>query len=277
MSQDSPRSPFEVPHEEEDESEELDTDTDNQQQFEEEEADGSESDSEDCSMHTSSPDPDIHQENRSRNVFVFKPRCLKMKDINSPPDLPAKIPFKNSVEEDNSQSRAQNGDHDEEKPRNDLNNDEITILKSILDYYSKNGAYPLHNSPALHDFLKNSLQIDVRPWDLNDEISILREKYINIREKESDMNADDDHLNEFNEDKKKKGLRVEEEPDLSEFPFLKESLHFGKNLTALRLVGNSKLKELDEKWRKLQVEELEFFLKRLDLIREQTKLILDAI
>ncbi|CAL5343375.1 unnamed protein product [Camellia sinensis] len=270
MSQDSPRSPFEVPHEEEDQSEELDTDTDNQQQFEEEEADGSESNSEDCRIHTSSPDPDIHQENRSRNVFVFKPRCLKMKDINSPPDLPAKIPFKNSVEEDNSQSRAQNGDHDEEKPRNDLNNDEITILKSILDYYSKNGAYPLHNSPALHDFLKNSLQIDVRPWDLNDEISILREKYINIREKESDMNADDDHLNEFNEDKKKKGLRVEEEPDLSEFPFLKESLHFV-------LVGNSKLKELDEKWRKLQVEELEFFLKRLDLIREQTKLILDAI
>ncbi|KAI8029514.1 hypothetical protein LOK49_LG01G01304 [Camellia lanceoleosa] len=151
------------------------------------------------------------------------------------------------------ESRAQNGDHDEEKPRNDLNNDEITILKSILDYYSKNGIYPFHNSITLHDFLKNSLQIDVHPWDLNDEISKLREKYINIQEKESDMNADDDHLNVFNEDKKKKGLRVEEEQDLSEFPFLKESLHFGKNLNALRLVGNSKLKELDEKWRKLQL------------------------
>ncbi|THG09710.1 hypothetical protein TEA_012223 [Camellia sinensis var. sinensis] len=103
----------------------------------------------------------------------------ELKDINSPPDLPAKIPFKNSVEEGNSQNRAKNGDHDEEKPRNDLNNDEITILKSILDN-SKNGVYPFHNFPALHDFLKNSLQIDVHPRDLNDEISKLREKYINI-------------------------------------------------------------------------------------------------
>ena len=45
----------------------------------------------------------------------------------------------------------------------------------------------------------------------------------------------------------------------------------------LELIGGSKKLELEEKWKKLREEEMELYLKRVDLIREQTKLILEAM
>ncbi|XP_023544486.1 STOREKEEPER protein-like [Cucurbita pepo subsp. pepo] len=44
----------------------------------------------------------------------------------------------------------------------------------------------------------------------------------------------------------------------------------------LNLIGQSKRTELEEEWKKLHLAELELFLKRTDLIRDQAKLILDA-
>lgn len=44
----------------------------------------------------------------------------------------------------------------------------------------------------------------------------------------------------------------------------------------LELIGQSKRTELEEEWKKLHVAELELFLKRTELIRDQAKLILDA-
>ncbi|XP_038882180.1 probable transcription factor At1g61730 [Benincasa hispida] len=44
----------------------------------------------------------------------------------------------------------------------------------------------------------------------------------------------------------------------------------------LELIGQSKRTELEEEWKKLHLAELELFLKRTELIRDQTKLILDA-
>ncbi|KAM7494721.1 hypothetical protein LguiB_029330 [Lonicera macranthoides] len=50
--------------------------------------------------------------------------------------------------------------------------------------------------------------------------------------------------------------------------FLKENMS---------LIGSSKAKELDIKWRNLQVEELELYSKRMELITEQSKLLVDAV
>ncbi|GAB4825091.1 hypothetical protein Ancab_007966 [Ancistrocladus abbreviatus] len=45
----------------------------------------------------------------------------------------------------------------------------------------------------------------------------------------------------------------------------------------LRLVGKSRLEELDAKWKQLKVAETELFLKRMELIKEGTSLILNGI
>ena len=45
----------------------------------------------------------------------------------------------------------------------------------------------------------------------------------------------------------------------------------------LSLVGSSELKELDSKWKKQNAAEVEVFLGRIDLIREQTRMVLDAM
>ncbi|KAJ8761668.1 hypothetical protein K2173_004444 [Erythroxylum novogranatense] len=44
----------------------------------------------------------------------------------------------------------------------------------------------------------------------------------------------------------------------------------------LDLVDGEKKAKMEEKWRKLHVEEVELFLKRIELMREQAKLMLEA-
>ncbi|KAK9168337.1 hypothetical protein Syun_000477 [Stephania yunnanensis] len=67
-------------------------------------------------------------------------------------------------------------------------------------------------------------------------------------------------------------------------------IQFGKGLTApppffgdflakegLGLIGSSKSKEFEQKWQKLIVDETKMYLRRLDLLREHTKSLLDAL
>ncbi|KAA8526928.1 hypothetical protein F0562_008843 [Nyssa sinensis] len=269
----------------------------------------------------------------SRSVFALRPRVLSMEDAASPASVSSmKRPFKNSIEGDDSQRKKTkknedmvlNDGRDDENPRSDPSKplfqgfpyeenedyeDEIAILKGILDYYSKNGIYPFANSSVLHDFINNSLNVNVCPLQLENKILELREKYMKIVEKEGgepkflepcDQEAFHllkkiwgteskhvDNLNEFNGEERQKSLGAGQEPDLAMYPFLKDSLQFGNKSVpvvqesivkvGLGMIGNSKAKELNEKWKMLQVEELEFYLKRVDLIREQTKLMLDGL
>ncbi|GMP66962.1 hypothetical protein CsSME_00027105 [Camellia sinensis var. sinensis] len=83
-------------------------------------------------------------------------------------------------------------------------------------------------------------------------------------------------------------------PDQKEFwvtfPCLKESLELkeystfsmpelGKNLLkdGMSTIGSAKAMELEEKWKIFRQEEVALYLKRTELIQEQTKLILDAM
>ncbi|XP_038889060.1 STOREKEEPER protein-like [Benincasa hispida] len=75
---------------------------------------------------------------------------------------------------------------------------------------------------------------------------------------------------------------------LSEYPWLKASFMVENDKFCseglMRLVrermpsiGSEKAKELDDKWRKLGESELELYVKKIDLVREQCKLILDSM
>ncbi|OVA13158.1 Protein of unknown function DUF573 [Macleaya cordata] len=77
-----------------------------------------------------------------------------------------------------------------------------------------------------------------------------------------------------------------EEKNWSLYPCLYESLRSNKNSTkvgesllkeGLSSIGESKAKELEQKWRKLQAAELEIHLKRVELEREQMMAVLNAL
>ncbi|XP_057963263.1 STOREKEEPER protein-like [Malania oleifera] len=78
-----------------------------------------------------------------------------------------------------------------------------------------------------------------------------------------------------------------DEDDSVSAPSLTEYLTFAKkegmNLQEaameklVGLLGSGKLAELDEKWKKLQVAEMEVFLMKLDLVKEQTTAIIQAL
>ncbi|KAL6143846.1 hypothetical protein ACLB2K_054541 [Fragaria x ananassa] len=70
----------------------------------------------------------------------------------------------------------------------------------------------------------------------------------------------------------------------SKYPFLRDSLRFGKwdglelvLMHGMPSIGSSKAKELDDRWRKLQVSEMELVAKKLALEHEMTKFILDSM
>lgn len=91
---------------------------------------------------------------------------------------------------------------------------------------------------------------------------------------------------------KKEAVNVESkilpEEFLSEYPWLKASFMVENDKLCseglmrlvrerMPLIGSEKAKELDEKWRKLGESELELYLKKVELVREQCKLILDSM
>ncbi|XVE96127.1 hypothetical protein REPUB_Repub02eG0194600 [Reevesia pubescens] len=98
--------------------------------------------------------------------------------------------------------------------------DEIVVLKNMLDYLAKKGVDPFADMNAFHDFVNKSIHTDVSKAQLMYKIRRLR---------------------------KKNGLDMIE----------------------------GEKKEALEKWRKLKVAELELFLQRNELVKEQVKLMLD--
>ncbi|KAL5573216.1 hypothetical protein UlMin_022813 [Ulmus minor] len=93
--------------------------------------------------------------------------------------------------------------------------------------------------------------------------------------------------------KKEKGIangELEANPDelWTKYPCLNESLKLvssslGSNRVTcsmkqlLPMIGSSKAKELEKKWEKLQVEEMELFFRKSELIQGQGNLIVDSI
>lgn len=62
--------------------------------------------------------------------------------------------------------------------------DEIAILKGMIDYRSKKKADPVADLSAFHEFIKKSLHVDVSKSQLQDKIRRLKKKYENNAGKE---------------------------------------------------------------------------------------------
>ncbi|KAI4296521.1 hypothetical protein L6164_036471 [Bauhinia variegata] len=215
--------------------------------------------------------------------------------------------------------------------------DEIAILKGVIEYSAKNGADPSKDPNGFHDFIKKSLHIDVSTVQLMDKIRRLKKKYKNNAgkgkngedrkfSKAHDKQAFDlskkiwgtegtsgvaEQVKSNGKGRKDKkdvsrsrtgdSLKAELPPssnskeagkmDIDENPSsmlgLSEMIRFDKNLgisgmhedimkKGWELMGASKREELEEKWKKLQVAELEIFVKRTELINDQAKLCWEA-
>uniref|UniRef100_A0A5B6YNF9 Glabrous enhancer-binding protein-like DBD domain-containing protein n=1 Tax=Davidia involucrata TaxID=16924 RepID=A0A5B6YNF9_DAVIN len=57
--------------------------------------------------------------------------------------------------------------------------DEIAVLKGLIEYTAKKGADPLADMHAFHDFIKNKLHIDVSKAQLSAKVRRLKKKYEN--------------------------------------------------------------------------------------------------
>ncbi|XP_057785071.1 probable transcription factor At1g61730 [Salvia miltiorrhiza] len=64
--------------------------------------------------------------------------------------------------------------------------DEIVILKGMIDYTSKYKSDPIWDLNAFHDFIKKNLHIDVTRTQLQDKIRRLKKKYENNKSKEKE-------------------------------------------------------------------------------------------
>ncbi|CAH2057421.1 unnamed protein product [Thlaspi arvense] len=254
-------------------------------------------------------------------------------------------------------SKVSNGDEEEgavEEKKSAITrlwseDDEIAVLKGLIEYQSKKGADPHADMGAFHDFIKKSLHVDVTKSQLVDKIRRLKKKYQNNVEKgekgedpvfskphehksfelskkiwgrgagnavENNSNAktksnniskakksveanNSTHLPKegrpelsLGEGSKAEGkdLKVEQEDFWSIHPRLFQSLELekfpylsmpevGKNFIkeSMILIGSRKTKELEEKWKDLCMDEIALYLKRVELIQEQAKLVLDAM
>ncbi|KAH7838830.1 hypothetical protein Vadar_031710 [Vaccinium darrowii] len=208
--------------------------------------------------------------------------------------------------------------------------DEIVILKGLIDYREKKGADPMADLNAFQEFIKKSLlhMGDVSKSQFSTKVRRLKKKYQNnvkratngqdrsfsnpheqmsydlskkIWGSEANNGVEVDNgkgstgkvkknqkvLPKVDElgspDGVKEGTREEVELNTS----AKRALRFdasigGSSLEAiledgLELIDGTKKSELEEKWRQFRVEEVELHIKRLDLVREQAKLLLETL
>ncbi|KAK9058282.1 hypothetical protein SSX86_023122 [Deinandra increscens subsp. villosa] len=212
--------------------------------------------------------------------------------------------------------------------------DEIVILKGMIDYKSETGENPIADTAAFHEFIKKSLHVDVSRAQLVDKIRRLRKKFVNNASREK--NGKDRSFSKSHEQKgyelskliwggsghssgaeskkaksqnqkngngastsggtaattllKSNGLdekevalmEVEKNMDISRFvryggrddsPVLTEEIV----KAGMELVEGSKRVELEDKWKSLKKQELELYLKKMELIKEQALVVLEAV
>ncbi|KAL7185711.1 hypothetical protein ACSBR2_027634 [Camellia fascicularis] len=354
----------------EDEDEEEESDDEEEEEESDEEKQKKKPSEPDSSSDSEESDPEAHsagtQPSPSASDFTIKPIASKpMLDSTKPkkpPSKPATPPSKlskrlaeidpnNGKDSQKKKMKVSNGDEKDgavEEKKFTINrlwneDDEIAVLKGMIEFQSKKGSEPHADMGAFHEFIKKSLRADVSKNQLVDKVRRLKKKYQINAEKGEDpvfskphelktfelskkiwggggaSNAVDDNAPKNEAKKSRKRIKVNNSapspkevrkelvlreaskveakdpvPDQKEFwatfPCLKESLELkeystfsmpelGKNLLkdGMSTIGSAKAMELEEKWKIFRQEEVALYLKRTELIQEQTKLILDAM
>ncbi|XP_065881898.1 GLABROUS1 enhancer-binding protein-like [Euphorbia lathyris] len=198
--------------------------------------------------------------------------------------------------------------------------DEIVLLKGIIDFIEKKGIDPAKDMNAYYDFIKKSLHFDVALTQLKDKVWRLKKKFENHAKK--GKNGEDKTFSKphdqttFDLSKKIWGsegiygrsksstpmsvapLKIESsvvmeegekaekmETEMENHVGSKETAKFDRGVASMKdyvikrgldMAEGAKKSEMEEKWRKLHVAELELFMKRNELISEQAKLMLAA-
>ncbi|ONI18545.1 hypothetical protein PRUPE_3G222100 [Prunus persica] len=228
-------------------------------------------------------------------------------------------------------------DDDGKKGRLWSEDDEIAILKGMIEYQVKNGPVTNSTMGAFHEFIKKKLQVDVSKLQLSDKIRRLKMKYQKKGENGEDpvfskphevksfdlskkvwsveANGVDDNAKDSKRKPRKSskvdkatvlalpvsdvaekkeelnvangGIKADPVDFWSKYPCLSGSLGLDNStprsdLTTLMvqkmpLIGKSKAKELEGKWRALQLIEMELSVKKLALMQEQAKFVLDSM
>ncbi|GMG98923.1 hypothetical protein Nepgr_000763 [Nepenthes gracilis] len=158
----------------------------------------------------------------------------------------------------------------------------------MIEYKANKGKDPTADPDDFRDLIKKSLHVDFDERKIMDMVRRLVKNYANnvakkrvlsIHEKNtfglSKMNNSNAHGDSV--EVKLAGPQCFSEDAI----FSKEivGMGFDENFVkkGLKLLESSKRAELEEKWRKVKMAEIELYLKRADLVCEQTKLILDAM
>ncbi|KAK7843566.1 putative transcription factor [Quercus suber] len=230
---------------------------------------------------------------------------------------------------------------------------EIELLKGMLDYTALRGADPAADAAAFFEFVKKSLHVEVTKAQLVDKMKRLRKKYNNNAgrgkkgkdptfskpheqktyelskkiwgsveaatetEKAKDINngkakakdnkngkakAKDNNNNNKNQKGNslirslkeeltesspvlyKYGEKMEIDGDSGSGSCLNGMLRFHKNVwldervikRGLELIDEEKKVELEERWKEVELAELEVYVKQTELIKDQARLILEA-
>ncbi|XP_022732903.1 probable transcription factor At1g11510 [Durio zibethinus] len=207
--------------------------------------------------------------------------------------------------------------------------DEIAVLKGMLDYSAQNESDPIADMNVFYDFVKKSIHTDVTKAQLMDKIRRLKKKFENNAgkgKKGEDRTFSKPHEQKafklskmiWGEDgisgkvessarsngkakansKALTAVKVElpssPEKNVERGEPMEVDKKSSKNLGSLfdkrfgvagleeellkhglDMVGGEKKATLEEKWRKLQIAELELFVQRTELVKEHAKLMLE--
>ncbi|KAL6990854.1 hypothetical protein U1Q18_008977 [Sarracenia purpurea var. burkii] len=231
-----------------------------------------------------------------------------------------------SAVEDDDPAAKKTGDDAKKKKKQSFQrlwseDDEIAILKGLIEYTVKKATDPVTDMNAFYNFIKKSLRVEVSKTQLYYKIRRLKKKYENNVNKGGSKGEEDRILLKPHEQKayelsqkiwagvanrvrvsngkdivkvngkaRKNQNQIVKEVPRMEVESTKEASRpvFGRRIgksssqeeimkDGLGLISAPQKLELQEKWKQLRLEEAELYLRRLDLVHEQTKLLLEAL
>lgn len=248
-----------------------------------------------------------------------------------------------------SSSAITNGDDEDSKkhtggvPRLWSDENELAVLKGMIEYKSKKGLDPVSDMGDFHEFIKKNISVEVSKNQLVDKIRRMKKKYLVNVEKARDNGENpvfskphehksfelskkiwgseagssrkakpptrsiaNNNINSNNnliaialpakkkEKEKEKDACLDngevkdekEEEFVASYPCLNSVLESGEEgfsrlgkrfkMELVTGIGSAKATELENKWKKVREAELEVYVKRVELVHEQAKLMLEA-
>ncbi|GFP92932.1 mediator-associated protein 1 [Phtheirospermum japonicum] len=170
--------------------------------------------------------------------------------------------------------------------------DEIVILKGMIDYSAKKKSDPVADLNAFHDFIKKNLHIDVTKTQLQDKIRRLKKKYENNKSREKkdgkertfpkphEQKAYELSKSVWGRNENVKEDKDNEEPkDANKSVDAKRVKSIGATVEERILMIGAEMFE-DEggnEWNKLKMEEMELYLRHLEVKTAQARVVIERL